>query len=99
VCNECIHLFPLCDAIDFQTQSNVNEVVSQLGVSECKVYQSTVMESKSKCQFDYLREIHILDKIEDDKSWECVKVLEYSENKGVDDSIQHKFLVEWNAKS
>jgi hypothetical protein len=66
VCNECIHLFPLCDAIDFQIQSNVNEVVSQLGVSECKVYQSTVMESKSKCQFDYLREIHILDKIDDD---------------------------------
>jgi hypothetical protein len=54
------------------------------------------MESKSKCQLDYLRQLYILDKIDDDKSWECAKVFEYYEDKGVDDSIQHTCLVEWN---
>jgi hypothetical protein len=46
MCNESMHvnLFPLFDAIDFQIQSNINEVASQLGVSECKVHQSTLME-------------------------------------------------------
>jgi hypothetical protein len=67
--------FPLRDAINFQNQGNTKEVGLQLGVTECKVYQSTLTESKSKCQFEYLRQIHILDKIEDDESWECVKVL------------------------
>jgi hypothetical protein len=53
-------------------------------------------ESKSKHAFEYLRQIRILDKIEDDKSWKCVKVLKYSEDKGVDDSVQYKYLVKWN---
>jgi hypothetical protein len=54
------------------------------------------MRFKSTCHFDFLRQLHILDKIEHDKSWECVKVLDYSEDKGLVDSIQHKCLVEWN---
>jgi hypothetical protein len=97
VCNESIHdnLFQLYGAVDFQIKSNVNEVVSQLGESECKVYQRILMESKSKYQFDYLRQLHILDKIVDDKSWECVKVLECSEDKGVLRRLHDTRLLNW----
>jgi hypothetical protein len=54
------------------------------------------MESKSQSQLDYLRQLHVLDRIEDDQSWECVKVLKYSDDNGVESSVQHKYLVEWN---
>jgi hypothetical protein len=37
-----------------------------------------------------------LDKIEDGESWECMKVLKYSEAKGLDNSFQYKCLETWN---
>jgi hypothetical protein len=45
-----------------------------------------------------LRQLHILDKIEGDhdSSWECIRVLNYSEEKALDESVDHKCLVDWN---
>jgi hypothetical protein len=56
------------------------------------------LEPKLQCQFDHLRQIHILDKLEDDpdKSRECIKVFKFSEGKAADDSFDHRCLVEWN---
>jgi len=91
--------FPLYDAVSFQNKSNISnniEVVLQLGVTECNAYQTTLMNPKSQSQLEHLRQLHMLDKVEDDKSWECVKMLKYSEEKDLDNSVQHKCLVEWN---
>jgi hypothetical protein len=45
-----------------------------------------------------IHQLNILDMSEDDKdrSWECTKVLKYCEEIGVDKSMNHKCLVEWN---
>ena len=91
--------FPLYDAVSFQNKNNISnniEVVLQLGVTECNAYQTTLMNPKSQSQLEHLRQLHMLDKVEDDKSWECVKMLKYSEEKDLDNSVQHKCLVEWN---
>jgi hypothetical protein len=55
------------------------------------------MKPKLPCQLEHLRQLHIMYKIEGgrDKSWECIKVLKYSEEKTKDDSFDHKYLVEW----
>jgi hypothetical protein len=86
------------DAVNFEDKRKEQRVNLQLGSTECKTYQSALLEPKLQCQLDHLRQLHILDKIEGDhyKSWECSKVLKYSEEKAVDGSVDHKCLVEWN---
>jgi hypothetical protein len=63
-----------------------------------RAYQSVILEPKVQCQFDHMRELHVLDKNEDghDRSWECIKVLKYSEERTADFDIDHRCLVEWN---
>jgi hypothetical protein len=92
------NVFPLFDAVNFEDKKKELKVNLQLGSTECKTYQSILMEPKLQCQLDHLRQLHILDKIEGDhdRSWECSKVLKYSEEKTVDGSVDHKCLVEWN---
>jgi hypothetical protein len=48
-----------------------------LGNSECLIYHSALTKPKSQSDLDWLRQLHILDKTEDDldESWECTKVL------------------------
>jgi hypothetical protein len=45
----------------------------------------------------YLTNLHTLDMIEedDDKSWQCSKMLEYNEERGASGEYQLHFLVEW----
>jgi Reverse transcriptase (RNA-dependent DNA polymerase) len=45
-----------------------------------------------------LRQLHVLDKNESshDRLWDCNKVLKYSEERTVDDDVDHRCLVEWN---
>jgi putative alpha-1,2-mannosidase len=93
------NLFPLYDAVNFQNKINISnnkEVDLQLGVTECNVYQTVLVHPKSQSQLEHLRQLHILDKAEGDKSWEYVKALKYSEEKDSNNSIQHKCLIEWN---
>jgi hypothetical protein len=62
--------FPLYDAIDFQNKINISnnkEVDMQLGVTEFHVYQTASVYPKSQSQLEHLRQLHILDKAEDDK--------------------------------
>jgi hypothetical protein len=76
--------FSLYDAVNFQNKINIsnnNEVDLQLGVTECNVYQTALVHPKSQSHLEHLHQLHILDKAEDDKSWECVKILKYSEEK------------------
>jgi hypothetical protein len=56
------------------------------------------MKPKSQTDLDWLRQLYILDKTEDDldESWECTKVLKYCEDSGMDMSTNHNCLVEWN---
>jgi Reverse transcriptase (RNA-dependent DNA polymerase) len=56
------------------------------------------LEPKPQCQLDHLRHLHVLDKNEDghDRSWECIKVLNYSEERTADDNVNHRCLVVWN---
>jgi hypothetical protein len=44
----------------------------QLGVVECKVYQSVLMNTKSQIDLDCLLKLHMLDNTEEDNnmSWE-----------------------------
>jgi hypothetical protein len=48
--------------------------------------------------FDRFLYLHVLDKCEEDNdmSWECHKVVDYSKEKGDVNSSNHKFLLEWN---
>jgi hypothetical protein len=55
-----------------------------------------LIHPKSQSQLEQLCQLHILDKVEDDKTWECVKILKYSEEKDLINSVQHKCLVESN---
>jgi hypothetical protein len=60
---------------------NKNEFDLKLGVAECNVYQTALVPQKSQSQLEHLRQLNILDKFEDDKSWKCLKILKYSEEK------------------
>ena len=62
------------------------------------MYHNVLMKSNSQIDFDRLRQIHYLDKAEEDRenSWECSKVLKHYEDRGEDGNIQHNLLVEWN---
>jgi uncharacterized protein YwgA len=55
--------------------SNEKEIDLQLGVTECNVYKTALVHPKSQSQLEHLGQLRILDKVEDDKSWECVKIL------------------------
>ena len=79
-------------------QENLKNIDLHLGSTECKIYQSVLMGSKSQAEFDRLRQLHVLDMTEDDKdkSWECTKVIKYFEEIGRNTSTNHKCLVEWN---
>jgi hypothetical protein len=80
--------FPLHDAILFQEHGNSQEQDLQLGVVGWKVYQSVLMNTKSQVDFDCFWQLHMLDKAEEDndKSWECHKVVDYCKEKGDDHS-------------
>jgi hypothetical protein len=52
--------------------------------------------TKSQIDFDRLLQLHMFDKIEEDKdsSWECCKVVDYFKDKGDVNSSKHKCLAE-----
>jgi hypothetical protein len=70
----------------------------QLGVLECKVYHNVLIKTKSQVEFDCLRQLHILDNTEEDKdmSYECRKLSDYCEEKGVVNNSNQMCHVEWN---
>jgi hypothetical protein len=74
------------------------DVPIHLEASECMIYHSALMKPKSQSDLDWLRQLHILDKTEDDldESWECTEVLKYCEDSGMDMSTNHNCQVEWN---
>jgi hypothetical protein len=80
-----IHFFSLYDAILFQGH----------GKFQTQNMQSDYRSVKSQVDFDRLRQLHMLDKTEEDKdmSWECCKLVEYHKQKGDDKSTNHKFLM------
>jgi hypothetical protein len=53
---------------------------------------------KSQIEFNHLHQLHILGRLEEDqdKAWECTKVLKYCEEIGMNTSTNYKCLVEWN---
>jgi hypothetical protein len=59
--------FPLHDAILFQAHGKSQAQDLQLGVLECKVYHNVLLNTKSQVDFDCLLQLHMLDKIEDNK--------------------------------
>jgi hypothetical protein len=71
--------FPLYDAAMLKGQENWKnvDVPFYFGASECPIYHSALMKPISQSYLDWLRQLHILDKTEDelDESWECTKVL------------------------
>ena len=89
--------FPLHVAILLNGQRRLDDKVLQLGTSECKIYHSILMHSKSKIDFDRMRHLHILDMAEENKdtSWECSKMLEYHEDNGGNEGRHLNCLVEW----
>ena len=82
--------------IPLNGQRRLDDKVLQLGTSECKIYHSVLMNSKSKIDFDRLRNLHILDMAEEseDTSWECSRMLEYHEDRGGNDDHHLNCLVE-----
>jgi hypothetical protein len=70
--------FPLHDEILFQGYGKSQAQDWQLGVLECKVYHSVLMNTKSQIDFDRLLQLHMLDNTEEynDMSWECHKVVD-----------------------
>ena len=72
------HLMPLSG------QRRPDDKAFQLGTSECKMYHSVLMNSKSKIDFDHLRNLHMLDMAEEseDTSWECSRMHAYHEDRG-----------------
>jgi hypothetical protein len=90
--------FPLHYATLFQGHGKSQAQDLQLGVLECKVYHSVLMNTKSQIDFDRLLQLRMLDKTEEDNdmSWECCKVVDYCKGKGDVNSSNHKYLVEWN---
>jgi hypothetical protein len=91
-------LFPLHDAILFQGHGKSQAQDLQLGVLECKVYHSVLMNTKPQIDFDRLLQLHMLDNTEEykDMSWEYCKVVHYRKQKGDVNSSNHKCLVKWN---
>jgi hypothetical protein len=90
--------FPLHDAILFQAHGKSQAQDLKLGVLECKVYHSVLMNTKSQVDFDRLIQLHMLDQTEEDNdmSWECCNVVDYCKEKGDDHSSNHKCLMQWN---
>jgi hypothetical protein len=76
--------FPPHDSILFHGHGKSQAQDLQLGVSECKVYHSVSMNTKSQVDFDSLLQLHMLDKTKEDNdmSWECHKVVDYCKEKG-----------------
>jgi hypothetical protein len=76
--------FPLYDAVILEGQKNLKnvDVPIHLGASECWIYHSALMKPKSQSDLNWLRQLYILDKTEDDldDSWECTKVIKYCED-------------------
>jgi hypothetical protein len=82
----------------FGNHAIYKDIDLHLGIPECQIYHSTLIGSRSQTELDHLHQLHILDRSEydQDKSWECTKVLEYWEETGINTSTNHKCLVEWN---
>jgi hypothetical protein len=90
--------FPLHDTILFQGHGKSQAQDLQLGVVECKIYNSVLLNTMSQVDCDRLLQLRMLDNTEEDKdiSWECCKVVDYCKEKGDINSSNHKCLVEWN---
>jgi hypothetical protein len=88
----------LYDALIFKGQGNFKHIDLQLGFTEYKVYYIAMLVSNSQSKFDCLRQLHTLDMIDDNKErfWECIEVLKYCEENGVDGNTNYNYLVEWN---
>jgi hypothetical protein len=58
------------------------------------VYHIALVGSKSQTELDRIHQLYVLYMSEDDKdgSWECTKVIEYREEKGMNTSTNHKCL-------
>jgi hypothetical protein len=71
--------FPLHDAILFQGHGKSQPQDLQLGVLECKVYHSVLLNTEFQVDFDRLLQLNTLDQTEEDNdmSWECHKVVDY----------------------
>ena len=99
MCNSTVQnfIFSLYDAILSQGHGNFQNNDLQLGVLECKAYNSVSMDSKSQIEFDCLRQIHELGMAENenDMSWKCSKGLDYCEEREADCTKNHICLVEW----
>jgi hypothetical protein len=56
----------------------------QLEVLETKVYHNFLLNTKTKIQFAFLRQINVFEKTEEDNdmSWECHEVIDYCREKG-----------------
>jgi hypothetical protein len=63
--------FPLHDAILFQGHGKSQAQDLQLGVLECKVHHTVLMNTKSQIDFDRLLQLHMLGQTEEDNdmSW------------------------------
>jgi hypothetical protein len=81
----------LNDAILFQVHGKSQAQDLQLGVLDCKVYHSVLMNTEPQIDFDRLLQLHLLDNTEEynDMSWECHKIVEYCKEKGDDHSSNH----------
>jgi hypothetical protein len=92
--------FPLYDAVMLKGLKNWKDVDVPilLGASACLIYHSALMKPKSQSDLDWLSQLHVLDKTEDDleESWECTKVIKYCEDSGMDMSTNHNCQVEWD---
>jgi hypothetical protein len=71
-------LFPFHDVIPLNSHERPKNENLQIGITECKIYRDALMNSKSRNDFDRLRNLHTLDMIDedDDKSWQCSRMLE-----------------------
>jgi hypothetical protein len=98
ICNSSVQevFFPLYDVVVFGNSANDKNIDLHLGIPECQIYHSALIGSKCQIELDCLHQLHILDRLEDDqdKSWECTKVLKYCEEIGMNTSTNHKCLVE-----
>ena len=85
------------DFIPLSGQRRLEDKRLQLVTSEYKMYHSVLMNSKSKIDFDRLRNLHMLDMAEEseDTSWECSRMLEYYEDRGGNEGHHLNCLVEW----
>jgi hypothetical protein len=61
----------------FENHANYKDIDLHLGIPECQIYHIALIGSKSQTELDRLYQLHLLDMSEDDedKSWECTKVL------------------------